>query len=106
MERLGNYSVWGERERAPTLLMSMAIVYVRTLLVSLISRLVACRARIVVDKHTNKHTDTDTQNDYLPSLRMRAEGKTLIARLDRKSRRAQGQTTLKDIVHLRSLEVT
>ena len=32
------------------------------LLVSLISRLVACSPRIVVDTHT--HTHTDTQNDY------------------------------------------
>ena len=32
------------------------------LLVSLISRLVACSARIVADKQTNKQTDT--QNDY------------------------------------------
>ena len=36
------------------------------LLVSLISRLVACSARIVVDKQTDRQTDgqTDTQNDY------------------------------------------
>ena len=36
------------------------------LLVSFISRLVACSARIVADKQTNKQTDrqTDTQNDY------------------------------------------
>ena len=36
------------------------------LLVSLISRLVACSARIVGDKQTNKQTNrqTDTQNDY------------------------------------------
>ena len=32
------------------------------LLVSLLSRLVACSARIVADKQTRKHTDT--QNDY------------------------------------------
>ena len=32
------------------------------LLVSLISRLVACSARIVADKQTNRQTDT--QNDY------------------------------------------
>ena len=34
------------------------------LLVSLISRLVACSARIVADKQTNKQTDRQTQNDY------------------------------------------
>ena len=34
------------------------------LLVSLISHLVACSARIVVDKHTHRQTQTDTQNDY------------------------------------------
>ena len=36
------------------------------LLVSLISRLVACSARIVADKQTDRQTDrqTDTQNDY------------------------------------------
>ena len=39
------------------------------LLVSLISRLVACSARIVGDKQTNKQTIHRT-----PSLRMRAEG--------------------------------
>ena len=32
------------------------------LLVSLISRLVACSARVVVDRQTDRHTDT--QNDY------------------------------------------
>ena len=36
------------------------------LLVSLISRLVACSARIIADKQTDRQTDrqTDTQNDY------------------------------------------
>ena len=36
------------------------------LLVLLISRLVACSARIVADKQTDRQTDrqTDTQNDY------------------------------------------
>ena len=36
------------------------------LLVSLISRLVACSARIVVDTHTDRQTDT--QNDYCNPL--------------------------------------
>ena len=34
------------------------------LLVSLISRLVACSARIVADKQTNRQRTADTQNDY------------------------------------------
>ena len=34
------------------------------LLVSLISRLVACSPRIVPDTQTHRHTDTHTQNDY------------------------------------------
>ena len=39
---------------------------VMKMLVSLISRLVACSTRIVVDKQTDRQTDrqTDTQNDY------------------------------------------
>ena len=37
------------------------------LLVSLMSRLVACSARIVVNKQTNKQTDT--QNDYCNARR-------------------------------------
>ena len=42
-------------------LLFLALVALK-LLVSLISRLVACSARIVVDKQTDKQTDT--QNDY------------------------------------------
>ena len=34
------------------------------MLVSLISRLVACSPRIVVDKQTDRQTDRHTQNDY------------------------------------------
>ena len=44
----------------------MRTIVALKLLVSLISRLVACSARIVADKQTNKQTDrqTDTQNNY------------------------------------------
>ena len=44
-------------------LLFLALVALK-LLVSLISRLVACSPRIVVDTHTHTHRHTDTQNDY------------------------------------------
>ena len=51
-----------ERSRFSKIATSFPALVALNLLVSLISRLVACSARIVADKQTDKQTDT--QNDY------------------------------------------
>ena len=56
---------------AISLVLFLALVALK-LLVSLISRLIACSARIVADKQTNKQTDT--QNDYCNPRSACAEG--------------------------------